>query len=183
MKTTFLSILCLFAATLVNAQDIQLCKEVNVKIYSEAPLENIEAVTNQAVSAINKEEGTLYFEVPIQSLDFEKDLMEEHFNENYMESDKYPTAKYNGTFVGEIEWETPGTYEVEVKGKIEVHGVEQERTDKGTITVAEDGTISSSAVFKVLCVDHKIKIPKLVIKNIAEEIEVTINATYAPYEK
>jgi len=183
MKTTFFLILSLFIVTFASAQNIQLCKEANVKIYSEAPLENIEAVTTQAVSAINTEENSLYFEVPIQSLDFEKDLMEEHFNENYMESDKYPTAKYNGKFVGDIAWETPGTYEVEVKGKLEVHGVEQERTDNGTITVAEDGAISSSSVFKVLCVDHKIKIPKLVIKNIAEEIEVTINATYTPYVK
>jgi len=70
-----------------------------------------------------------------------------------------------------------------VKGTLEVHGVEQERVDKGIIEVAEDGTISSNAVFLVKCVDHKIKIPKLVIKNIAEEIEVTLNATYAPYEK
>lgn len=183
MKTIFFSIFSLFAIALINAQDIHLCKEVNVKIYSEAPLENIEAVTSQAVSAINTNENTLYFEVPIQSLDFEKDLMEEHFNENYMESDKYPTAKYNGTFASDISWDAPGTYEVEVKGTMEVHGEKQERVDKGTVTIAEDGTISSNAVFKVKCVDHKIKIPKLVIKNIAEEIEVTLSATYAPYEK
>jgi len=183
MKTILFSILALFTVALVNAQNIQLCKAVNVKIFSEAPLENIEAKSNQAVSAINTEENSLYFEVPIQSLDFEKDLMEEHFNEDYMESDKFPTAKYNGKFLSEIDWNEPGTYDVEVKGTMEVHGKEQERTDKGTITIAEDGTISCSAVFNVKCVDHKIKIPKLVIKNIAEEIEVTINASYSVLEK
>jgi len=183
MKATLFAILSLFSIALVNAQNIQLCKTVNVKIFSEAPLENIEAVSKKAVSAINTEENSLYFEVPIQSLDFEKDLMEEHFNENYIESDKYPTAKYNGNFMGDIKWDTPGIYEVTVKGVLELHGVEQERTDKGTIAIAEDGTISSNAVFNVKCVDHKIKIPKLVIKNIAEEIEVTVSATYTPYKK
>jgi len=183
MKAIIFSILSLLTIAFTNAQNIQLCKSANVKIFSEAPLENIEAVTSQAVSAINTEENTLYFEVPMQSLDFEKDLMEEHFNENYMESEKYPTAKYNGKFVGDVSWDTPGTYAVEVSGTFEVHGVEQERTDKGTITISEDGVISSSAVFMVKCVDHKIKIPKLVIKNIAEEIEVTVDAIYAPYEE
>jgi len=183
MKVIVFSILSLFTIAFVNAQNIQLCKAVDVKIFSEAPLENIEAVTSQAVSAINTDENSLYFEVPIKLLDFEKDLMEEHFNENYMESDKYPKAIYNGTFVSDVSWEKPGTYDVEVKGTLEVHGVEKERVDKGIIEVAEDGTISSNAVFLVKCVDHKIKIPKLVIKNIAEEIEVTLNATYAPYEK
>jgi len=79
MKVIVFSILSLFTIAFVNAQNIQLCKAVDVKIFSEAPLENIEAITSQAVSAINTDENSLYFEVPIKLLDFEKDLMEEHF--------------------------------------------------------------------------------------------------------
>jgi len=169
-------------AGFMQAQDIQICKSVNVKIFSEAPLENIEAISEKGVSAINPAENTLYFEIPMRSLDFEKDLMEEHFNENYMESEKYPTAKYNGTFDSSVDWATPGEYEVTVKGTFEVHGVEQERTDVGKIVIDEAGNITSSALFKVKCADHKIKIPKLVVKNIAEEIEVTISGVYAPVE-
>lgn len=167
----------------LQAQDIQVCKDVYVKIYSEAPLENIEGVSEKGVSAINPAENSLYFEVPIRSLDFEKDLMEEHFNENYMESEKYPTAIYNGTFSSNVDWATPGEYEVTVKGTFEVHGVEQERTDNGKIVIDEGGNIKATASFNVACADHKIKIPKLVVKNIAEEIEVTLKGSYAPLGK
>jgi len=85
MKYLMIIVLCAAQIGLLQAQDIQICKDVYVKIYSEAPLENIEGVSEKGVSAINPAENSLYFEVPIRSLDFEKDLMEEHFNENYME--------------------------------------------------------------------------------------------------
>jgi len=183
MKYLLLTVIGFAQIGLLQAQDIQICKDVYVKIYSEAPLENIEAVSEKGVSAINPAENTLYFEVPMRSLDFEKDLMEEHFNENYMESEKYPTAKYNGTFSSDVDWATAGEYEVTVEGTFEVHGVEQQRTDAGKIVIDEDGNITANALFKVACADHKIKIPKLVIKNIAEEIEITVKGKYTPLSK
>jgi len=80
-------------------------------------------------------------------------------------------------------WNTPGEYEVTVEGTFEVHGVEQTRTDVGKIVIDEKGGITANALFKVACADHKIKIPKLVVKNIAEEIEVTLKGTYSPLRK
>jgi len=183
MKYLLLIVVSLAQIGLLQAQDIKVCKEVYVKIYSEAPLENIEAVSEKGVSAINPAENTLYFAVPMRTLDFEKDLMEEHFNENYMESEKYPNAVYNGTFSSDVDWSTPGEYEVTVEGTFEVHGVEQKRTDTGKIIIDEDGNITANAMFTVACADHKIKIPKLVVKNIAEEIEITLKATYATPSK
>jgi len=183
MKYFLILIVVISQLSLLQAQDIQVCKDVYVKIYSEAPLENIEAVSEKGVSAINPAENTLYFAVPIRTLDFEKDLMEEHFNENYMESEKYPNAVYNGTFSSTVDWSTPGEYEVTVEGTFDVHGVEQKRTDTGKIVIDEDGNITANAMFTVACADHKIKIPKLVVKNIAEEIEITLKGTYAPPSK
>jgi len=180
MKYLLFLVVSFFQTGLLQAQDIQVCTKVYVKIFSEAPLENIEAVSEKGVSAINPVENTLYFAVPVRTLDFEKDLMEEHFNENYMESEKYPNAIYNGTFSSDVDWTTPGEYDVTVEGTFEVHGVEQQRTDAGKIVIDEDGNITANALFKVACADHKIKIPKLVVKNIAEEIEVTIKGSYAP---
>jgi len=180
MKNLFLTIIAAFCFISLQAQDVQICKAVNIHFFSEAPLENIEAVTEKGVAAINPAENSLYFEVPIESFDFEKDLMEEHFNENYMESNKFPTAQFNGTFTSDIDWKTPGEYDATVTGTMNIHGVENEMTDAGKLIIGKDGNISIESVFNVKLVDHDIDIPKIVIKNIAEVVEVTVKGTFAP---
>lgn len=180
MKNITLCFVALIACISIQAQDIQICKEVNIHFFSEAPLENIEAESNKGVAAINPAENTLYFEVPIVTFDFEKDLMEEHFNENYMESEKYPTAIFNGTFDSDISWSEAGEYETTVVGTMNIHGVEQEMTDSGILRIDESGNISIESTFEVKLVDHEIEVPKIVIKNIAEVIEVTVKGQFAP---
>jgi hypothetical protein len=162
-------------------QDIYVCKNAVVTLYSKAPIEDIDARTDKGTSVFNAGTGELAFSVPIRSFKFDKALMQEHFNENYMESDKFPQASFKGKTADKIDLTKDGTYPVNATGVFEAHGVKQNRTIAGKITVA-GGTISLQSEFMVACKDHKIDIPTLVFRNIAETIRVQVNATYSPYK-
>jgi len=165
----------------INAQ-IFTTKSSEITFFSEAPLENIEAVNTGATSMLNTATNDLVFSIPIIAFKFEKALMQEHFNENYMESDKFPKASFKGKINKTIDFTKDGTHEASVKGKLTIHGVEREKTFEGTFTI-KDGQVILKSQFTLLIKDHDIKIPKVVIKNIAEEILVKVNATYLPYKK
>lgn len=105
--------------------------------------------------------------------------MEEHFNENYLESDKYKTAVFKGKINERIDFFKDGSHDVSASGKLNIHGVEQERILKGTIHIKGD-TITLESGFKVALKDHKIDIPKIVTSNIAEEVDVKAVITYEP---
>ena len=162
-------------------QDIYACKNAVVTIYSKAPVEDIDARSDKGTSVFNTATGELAFSVPIRSFKFDKARMQEHFNENYMESDKYPQATFKGKINEKPDVTKDGTYPVTATGMFEVHGVKQSRTITGKLTV-KGGAISLSSEFMVACKDHQIEIPKLVFYNIAENIRVQVNATYAPYK-
>ncbi len=159
---------------------LYVCKNLSTTLYSEAPVENIEAASVKGFSVINLKNGDVQFNIPIRSFQFKKSLMQEHFNENYMESDKYPYAKFKGHFNEAIDPSKFGEYSVNVSGEFEVHGVKQHRTFAGMIKVKQD-VISISSKFTVLCKDHNITIPKLVFKNVAESILITVDGIFAPY--
>ncbi|MCQ6960247.1 YceI family protein [Mucilaginibacter aquariorum] len=162
-------------------QDIYACKNAVVTIYSKAPVEDIDARSDKGTSVFNTATGELAFSVPIRSFKFDKARMQEHFNENYMESDKYPQATFKGKINGKPDVTKDGTYPVTAAGVFEVHGVKQTRTITGKLMV-KGGAINLSSEFMVACKDHQIEIPKLVFYNIAENIRVQVNATYAPYK-
>jgi polyisoprenoid-binding protein YceI len=151
-------------------------QSINVVFFSETPIENIEAVAKKASSVINFESDSLVIKIPQTEFHFKKSLMEEHYNENYMESTKYPYAVFRGKFDQKIDPKTPGSYKVKVKGYLEIHGVRQNREIEGTIDVSD--VIKIHSVFLVKTADHKIEIPKIVFSNIAESIKVTIDGQY-----
>ena len=179
-----ISMLLIAGLSLVNQATPQLyvCKNVNISMYSKAPIEDIEARSAKGTSVYNAATGELAFKLPIISLKFEKSLMEEHFNDNYMESEKYPLATFNGKIQQNIDVSKDGTYPVTAVGVLNVHGVAQNRTIPGTITV-QNGVISMTSEFMVKCVDHQIAIPKLVFHNIAESIRINVSAKYDAYKK
>lgn len=148
----------------------------NIKIFSSAPLEDIKAESNLTTAFINIKTLKMAFSVKINSFEFPNKLMQEHFNEKYMESDKkgYEIASFIGS-LDKVDLTKDGTYNVIVTGKLKIHNVENPRTIMGTIVVG-DGKIKIFSNFKVRCADHNIEIPKLVISKIAEEIDVTVNA-------
>lgn len=153
------------------------CKNAAVSLFSRAPLEDIDAESSRGVSVLNIETGQIAFSVPIKSFKFEKSLMQEHFNENYMESDKYPQASFKGRIKEKIDFSKDGNYPVQATGILDVHGVKQNRTIPGRIVVS-GGKVRLSSDFAVKCVDHKVEIPKLVFQKIAENIQIKVTADY-----
>ncbi len=183
MKRIVLAILMIVAgAGLVKAQEIQTSKAINVRFFSSASLEDIEASTQNGTSVITTAKNDFFFLVPIKSFSFKSSLMQEHFNENYMESDKYPDARFTGKVNEDIDWKKDGTYNVTVTGKLTVHGVDKDRTIPGTIAI-KNGVVSISAKFDIACKDHGIKIPSMLAEKVAEIVNVTVSGTYAPYVK
>ena len=148
-----------------------------VRFFSEAPLENIDAVTYESASAIDLSSGNVAFSVPIKSFQFDKSLMQEHFNENYLESDKYPKATFQGKMK---DWDDEeGEKRITASGKMKIHGITQEISVEGTVIHSGD-EIVIRAVFPVRLEDYEIDIPKAVFYNIAEVVEVTIFFSYKP---
>ncbi|MCD6064255.1 MAG: YceI family protein [Flavipsychrobacter sp.] len=145
--------------------------------FSSTPLENIEAFNNEVAGVVDSKSGDIAFQVPIKSFKFEKALMQEHFNENYMESDKFPKAEFKGKVadIGSVNFSKDGTYNVKSTGKLTIHGVTRDVTLPGTVTV-KGNTATVSSKFSVKTADHNIAIPKLVEGKIAKQIEVTVNS-------
>ncbi|MCB9173981.1 MAG: YceI family protein [Flavobacteriales bacterium] len=174
MKNLFLLLLVLLGIEL-SAQVIK-SSQTEIAFFSATPVEDIKAVNNDAKALINIKTNEFAFVVPIVGFKFEKELMEVHFNENYMESDKYKTAYFKGTVKGVVDYLKDGTYNVIASGILNIHGVDQPR-DIDVELIVKNGIVSVKSTFKVKLNDHKVKIPKVVIKNIAEEVEVTVSST------
>ncbi len=155
-----------------------------ITFFSKAPVENIEANNNEVTSILDTRKGEFAFIALIKSFKFSKALMEEHFNENYMESNTFPKANFKGTItdLSKVNFSKDGTYPVTVKGDLTIHGVTKNIEVPGTITVAQ-GKISASSKFNVKVKDYNIKIPNTVVNNISETISITVDCKYEPFKK
>lgn len=162
-------------------------KSGSIKFFSTAPLEDITAINKGSSAILKTADGYIKVNVPIRKFEFEKDLMYQHFLEKkYMWVEKYSTAEFVGNIqnLSEIDFTTPGSYPATVKGNLTIRGVAKEYTTAGTITVEGPGDIvKCDAVFKVKLEDHKVPIPKMVVDNIAEEVELTVNLVLPKYVK
>lgn len=144
-------------------------------------MENIEAVNNEVTSMLNPGNGEVVFAILIKSFRFEKALMEEHFNENYLESDKLPKATFQGkiTNLSEIDFTKDGMYPATIEGDMTIHGVKQHVVSTGSLVITKDKILATST-FQIKPADYKITIPSLVADKIANSIEVKVNCQYAP---
>ncbi|WP_316832610.1 YceI family protein [Pedobacter aquatilis] len=178
-------IICLLAFTAIFSNPFSLhaqnyvASDVKANLFSSTPVEDIKAQSNKTNAVIISKTGEVAFQLPIKSFEFEKKLMQEHFNENYMESDKYPTATFKGTLENNINWAKDGEYTVNAKGTLTVHGVSKARTIPGKITI-KNGLVSIYTSFDVACTDHNIEIPTLVFAKIAKVINVKISGNLNP---
>lgn len=179
--TRLLSLLLLLLAGIVSfagkkAGSIYEIKDGSVYFKSDAPLELIEARSSKLKGLIDIEKQTFAFSVLSESFEgFNSALQREHFNENYLESNKYPKSTFSGKIIEKVDLSKDGEYIVRAKGKLMIHGVEQERIIRSTITVKK-GIVSIHSSFTVLLQEHNITIPRVVHQKIAEEISVEINA-------
>ena len=153
-----------------------------VTFISDAPLELISAESKELKGAVDPEKLTFAFQLDVRSLKgFNSPLQQEHFYENYIESEKFPVATFSGKIIEKVDFKTPGSKVVRAKGILKIHGVEQERIINCTLNIKEK-SFEVSSEFIVPIADHNITIPRLVFQKIAEEIKVTINAELLPKE-
>lgn len=168
-----------------STADKYFTKEGHISFHSETPIETIEADNHKATSVLDVNSGKMEFALLIKAFEFEKALMQEHFNENYMESDDYPKATFKGSIANmdEVNFSEAGTYTTRVAGDLTIHGVTQSVETEGTIKVGEDGNITAMSTFPVSPKDYDIKIPDVVVDNIAEEMEIKVNIDYMPFNR
>jgi len=157
-----------------NAQPIFLGTTDTVTFFSETPVANIDAKSTQGVGAVNQSTKDVFFKVAMKSFVFKKALMQEHFNENYVESDKFPYATFKGKITDNVDLSKDGTYNVSVTGDFTVHGVTKPRTIPGTITI-KGNNMQVKTSFDVKLADHNITIPTVVATEIAEVVNVKVN--------
>ena len=151
-----------------------------IKFYSEEVLEDITAINKKVASIFDSESGQIVFSVPVNAFEFEKSLMQEHFNEKYMESEKFPKSTFKGTLTGyTIGQKNP---EVWAEGELMIHGIKKNIRIPGSIDFLKNG-VKIKTVFEVKLIDYGIEVPSLMFQKIAEEIEVTVEIEYKPYEK
>jgi hypothetical protein len=177
MKKLLVSILLSAAGILnqnVGAQPIFVGTTDTVTFFSTTPVANIDARSTQAVGAINQSTRDVFFKVPMKTFVFKKALMQEHFNENYVESDKFPNATFKGKIVEEVDLTKDGTYPVTVSGEFTVHGVAKPRTIPGTVAVKGNNMYVKTS-FDVKLADHNIAIPTIVSQEIAETVNVKVS--------
>ena len=174
MMNRILTIILLFlSAGSTAAQHIYTSRNATISFFSYAPVEDIKAKSEAGIAAIDINSRSIYFKVPVRSFKFRKSMMEEHFNEKYLESDKYPNAEFKGKIVEDIDLSKEGSYAVTVQGELEIHNVTKKYTTRATLKVA-GGKIYASSTFNVRLVDHQVKIPTIVTMNIAETLEVKV---------
>lgn len=174
-------IIVLIATIGVTAQSRYIDRSGKASFFSSAPLEDIEAHSSQAVSIFDTESGDIAASILMRSFNFRKALMEEHFNENYVESDKYPKATFKGrvTNIRDLDLSKDGNYSLDITGDMTLHGVTKSIKVK-VEAVVDGGTLRTKAVFPLTVKDFKIKVPRLVINNIAEVVEITVSFNYQP---
>lgn len=180
MKT--IAFLILFAFSISAKAQLYKGHEGSVSFFSKAPLEDIDASSKMIVSMINTSSNEIVFGVAIRSFQFRLQKMEDDFNENFMESNKYPDATYKGTINEKINWAKDGTYRITAKGILTIHGVSNERLDTAIVRIA-GGKISLNSDFLIRVADYKIKIPQLLFEKIAEVVSVQLIIDYLPYKK
>jgi hypothetical protein len=174
----------LLLCTLASSAQIYTAKpgSTSITFFSEAPLENIEALNKSATIVLKSSTNDIQASVTIQNFKFKNKLMEEHFNENYMESDKYPNAVFRGKINEAVDYGKEGEQPVTVSGKMEIHGVTKDVTMNGTLNKSGE-EIKLNSKFQVRVADYNIKVPSMYVKNIAEVVDVTFNAVLQPFSK
>ncbi len=177
-RIMILSVILTIMLNRTNGQ-VYFTKNGSISFFSKAALQNIQADNNQVISILNIQTGAIQFSLLNNAFHFPKAKMEEDFNEDYMESNKYPKSTFRGiiTDISKINFGKDGSYPVNAKGDLMIHGVSKNITTPATINI-KNGHISAFDSFNVLVKDYKINIPTIVINKIAENIEITVTCNY-----
>lgn len=181
MKTYACCILAVLFWEPMTAQKF-MTRTAVIRFFSEAPLENIEAVNRQVLAIYDDTRKELAFRVTMKAFEFEKAAMQEHFNRDYVHSDKYPQSTFEGRIVDPSSFQLSSGQPVKVKvsGNLTLHGVTKAVTEWGTVGF-EDGKVKLQAEFTLLLSDYNIKVPTDKVRNISNTIKIFVNGTLDPY--
>ncbi|MBL0103362.1 MAG: YceI family protein [Bacteroidetes bacterium] len=187
MKRIVIVCLLAFVSTISFGQNRYFTK--NGKVYFDcttpASPEKIEGTNEKATSIIDASTGAIEFALAMKAFAFERALMGEHFNENYVESDTYPKCSFKGSVenMSAVDLKKDGTYNVKVKGMMTLHGVTKEVEAAGTVTVKGGAIVAAKSEFKIKLADFNITIPSVVKDKIAAEAKIKVDLTYQPLVK
>ena len=178
MKKLFF-ILTIITALNANAQDRYFTRSAKVHFLSKTDMDNIEATNVKGTSVVDTKSGQMEFAVLMKAFEFEKELMMEHFNENYVESDKYPKSNFKGIVmdIANVNFGKDGTYPVKIKGKLTLHGITKDVVADGIFEI-KDGKVSGKSSFIITLADYKIVIPSVVKDNISKTIKIEVAAAF-----
>lgn len=177
IKSVLLAII--ITTSQAQAQEKYMTKEGHIKFFSSALVEDIEADNHKVQSIIDIAKKEVVISITMHDFQFEKSLMQEHFNENYVESEKFPKATFKGVFTSDKDFvlNKDGEYQVELVGEITIHGVTKPLKTKGVIKMV-GSQLEAQTTFELSVADFDIEIPKLLFQNIAEVVKVTVNFKY-----
>jgi thioredoxin-related protein len=177
MKKLIYTLFIIALSISVNAQKVYQTKSGKIKFFSSTSIEDIEAINTQADCKLATN-GQMVFMVAIKGFKFDNSLMQEHFNEDYMESAKFPKAVFMGNIVDlkAVDFTKDGSYKITVKGNLEIHGVKKETTATGTIDI-KGGKVQAKSVFKINVTDFAIK-GKAIGSEVSKTLEITVDAKY-----
>jgi len=183
MKKYFLMGL-LFAAAVADAQDRYLTRTGHIWFYSEAPMENIEAHNRQVTAVLDVVKGELAYKVIMKSFEFEKAAMQDHFNTQYLHTDKFPNAQFEGkiTNLAAINFKKDGVYTAQVEGKMTIHGVTKDIKQTGTVEV-KAGNVVTKAKFNINLADYNVQVPSDFARKISQTIQINVDCTLPPYTR
>lgn len=178
MKSLLIALAFIATTNAASAAKI-ISKSGHIWFYSYTPIEVIEAHNRQCVSILDTETGDIQISILIKSFEFKVALMQEHFNENYLESDKFPKASFKGKVdqLDKVNLKVDGSYTSSVIGDLTIHGVTKSVTVPGTFEV-KGGKVTAKAKFTISPKEFGIVIPSLVESKIAKEIEITVDLPY-----
>jgi len=181
-SSLFIAVALITFSFTAQAQDRYVSSKTHIKFFSTTPVEDIEANNYASVSTIDPSTGVVVFSVPIQSFEFEKAMMQEHFNnEHFMESSVYPKSKFKATIqnLNEIDFTKNGEYQAEIEGEMTIKDSTKSLKESGTITV-KDQILTVNAVFDLVLADYGITFndSEMVSKKIAKSVEIEVTAVY-----
>ena len=179
-----ISLTLLMFSGMLNAQGKYFTRNGHIDFFSSTSVEDIKANNNKVTCVLDSETGDIEFAVLMMAFEFKKALMEEHFNENYVESEKYSKSKFKGKIVNinEIDFTKDGSFPALVEGELSIHGETQVISTEGTLEII-DGDVKIYSEFHVSPEDYNIEIPGVVREKIAEELLITIDILLEPFNR
>ncbi len=180
MKTQILSTVLILLSVTLNAQKF-MTKTGFIEIFSHTSMEDIKGDNNQVATILDASTGEIVFQALMKSFKFERALMEEHFNENYVESEKFPKSTFKGKIVNlsDVNFSKPGVYKVTVTGDLTIHGVTKSISEPAEIEITGSG-VNARSKFVVTPEEYNIEIPSVVREKIAKEITVSADVKMTP---